>query len=199
MEDLDPPISRETTREHLAALAVLRHAKNVFIWLAACAVVLHVLLWIIVRYTDLPDSTGRWEPGLDRVLGMAGFVGRASVLVVTGVFIVVLLISLTSKLGGTAGLARACVWALAALAMLVPWTRIAPEDVAGIPSALYGMDELAKRAGETGGLEAFLAVVRFAVCPLLVGAFLGLAQYHFRGAYRKITSVPTAKLPIREV
>jgi hypothetical protein len=193
--------SREAGREHLAALDVLRHAKNAYLWLAVVAVAFHVLLWIIFRRVDSADPAnpaGRFEQSLEWMLAIAGFVGRASALVVAAVFLVILLISLNARLGGAAGLAKACVWSLVALAMLVPWVRISSEDVASIPSAVYGADELPKH-GNGDGVEAFFAFVRFFVCPILVALFLGIAQQRFRSAYRRIMMTTSARLPIREV
>jgi hypothetical protein len=191
-------LSREVGREHLAAFDVLRHAKNAYLWLAVVAVAFHVLLWIILRRVALAEPGGQFEQSLGWMLAIAGFVGRASALVVAAVFAMTLLISLGARLGGAASLAKACVWSLIALAMLVPWVRISPEDVAGMPSALYDVEELTRRGGGEG-LEAFFAFVRFFVCPILVAVFLGLAQHRFRSAYRRIMTATAAKLPIREL
>ncbi len=193
-------LGRDVGREHLLALEVLRHAKNAFLWLALAAVALHVFLWFMVRRAEASDAAARWQDGLEWMLAVAGFVGRGSVIIVAGISVVVLLIGLNAKLGGTAALARACVWSLAALAMLVPWVRIASDDLVGIPSAFYEADELSRRAGGSTSLtDAFFLFVRFVICPVLVGGLLGLAQYWFRAGYRRMTATPAAKLPIREV
>ncbi|HVP11973.1 MAG TPA: hypothetical protein VMV94_12400 [Phycisphaerae bacterium] len=191
-------LGREAGREHLAALDVLRHAKNAFLWLSVVAVVFHVFLWIIFRRLNSGEGASQFEQSIEWMLAIAGFVARASTLVVAGVFIVILLLSLSARLGGAAGLAKACVWSLAALAMLVPWARISSEDVASIPSAIYGADELAKRGGGDGA-DAFFTFVRFFLCPILVALFLGIAQHRFRSAYRRITMASSTKLPIREL
>lgn len=216
---------RQPWRETLDALDVLRHAKNLFFWLALVAVALHVASWVIVRHTDTLDplrpitlhnddghaaarpvftdtqrnAAGRWKLALRSALTLGGFVGRASALVLTGVFVVSLLVSLPAGRGGTADLAKACVWSLAALAMLVPWLR-APEDVAGVASAFYGWEDLSRttlpEAAATGGA---LSVFRFLICPILVAVCLLVAQRRSRSAYARITTVPGAKLPIHEV
>jgi hypothetical protein len=218
-------IPRELCREHLAVLDVLRHAKNLFFWLAIVAVALHVVSWMIVRYTDtlnphrplleyrsaaggltppMPTAAQltaahRWEVALGSALALGGFVGRASTLVVTGVFIIALLVSLTARLGGAADLARACVWSLAALAMLVPWIRAARESAA-MASAFHGLEELSRAYG--GGTDAgggLLPLVRFLICPILVAVFLLVAQLRFRRARAHIRAAPGARLPIHEV
>jgi hypothetical protein len=191
-------LGREVGREHLAALDILRHAKNTFLWLAVVAVIFHVVVWIAYRRMDSADPANRFEASLEWMMAVAGFVGRTSALVVAGVFTVTLLISLSAKLGGAAGLAKACVWSLAALAMLVPWVRISTDDAANVPSALYGADELIRKGGGDGA-DGFFSFVRFIVCPVLVALFLVMAQYRFRSAYRRITKVTAARLPIREV
>ena len=213
--------TRDLYREHLGTLDVLHYAKDVFFWLALLAVALHVMCWIVVGYTDTlaplapttlsPDSGGRgsampteeqlssarrWQAAVRAALALGGFVGRASTLVMAGILTIALLVSLSARLGGAADLARACVWSLVALAMLVPWLR-APDEVAGISSALGGMDDLT-RASTTGG-GGLLSAVRFLLCPLLVGAFLVLAQINYRHAHRRITAAPGTRLPIREV
>ncbi|MFH1417754.1 MAG: hypothetical protein ABII12_05635 [Planctomycetota bacterium] len=199
MDEMDV-LSREEGREHLAALEVLRHAKNVFIWLALVAVVLHVLSWIMLRQASSPQAARDWELTAEWMLAMAGFVARASVLVVTGVFVLALLVSLSAKLGGAAGLAKTCVWSLAALAMLVPWVRLSSEDVVNISSAVYGVDELSAHGpGAGGGADAFFSFVRFGICPILVAVCLGAAQYCFRSVYRRIAMPSATRLPIREV
>jgi len=193
MDDLDS-VSREISREYVATLDVLRHAKNVFFWLAIVAVGLHVVLWFTLRGGDSTHAARQWDLTVEWALAMAGFVGRVSVLIVAGVFTLALLISLTARLGGAASLAKACIWSLAALAMLVPWVRITPDDVAGVSSAFYEFEELNRGTGDT-----FFAFVRFCLCPLLVAAFLVAAQYCYRSAHRKMTLHPAAKLPIHEV
>lgn len=194
--------TREIAREHQAALDVLRVAKNAFFWLALAAVALHLVTWSVVRFGTDADSyyvdsvsaeagaglAQSWANGLISSLTVAGFVGRASMLIVASVFVVSLLVSLSARLGGAADLARACVWSLAALALVVPWT--------GLPSALAGADEFDRAVGVGSGLISF---VRFGLCPALVGVCLVLGQVRFRQAHRRITRVRTSKLPIREV
>ncbi len=193
-------LNREEGREHFAALEVLRHAKNVFLWLAFVAVALHVVSWLMLRQADSPQGTRDWELTAEWMLAMAGFVARCSVLVVTGVFVMALLVSLSAKLGGAAGLAKAGVWSLAALAMLVPWVRLSSEDVINISSAIYGVDELSAHGpGGGSGADAFFSVVRFGICPILVVVCLGAAQYCYRNVYRRIAKPLAARLPIREV
>ncbi len=196
---------RDTAREHLAAFDVLRFAKNAFLWLAAAAILFHIGAWLSMRGGAAQGadalvsgvrhaSTGRFESSL----AVAGFVARASVLIVAGVLIVSLLVSLSGRLGGAAGLARACVWSLAALALVTPWVRVQTEQAADLGSALYGYDQL-DRAVADGSAGGVLAVVRFGLCPVLVVVCLVLGQIHFRKAYRKMTIAPTPKLPIHEV
>jgi hypothetical protein len=211
-----------TDREHLAALEVLRHAKNVFLCLAWIAVALHVFSWITAAYTDTleplrtsavvpygSESAGaserefaiarQWESVLQSILTLGGFVGRSATLVLCGIFVMALLVSLSSGLGGAAGLAKACVWALVALALLVPWLR-APADLLGVTNAFYSYEELTRDAalarGAAGGVLAF---VRYVLCPPLVGVFLLLAQLSFRRAHARITAGFTTKLPLHEV
>lgn len=198
MDELDA-INRESGREHLAALDVFKHAKTAFYWLAIIAVALHLLMWIIARNADAATAGMQWSLSMEWALAIAGFIGRASVFGVTAVFVMSLLLSLTTRLGGAAPLARACVWSLLALALLVPWVRISPQDFGGVSSAFFGEEELQARGAGIGGADSFFAFVRFIVCPLLVAVFLSIAQNHFRLAFRKMTDLPAAKLPIREV
>ncbi|MBN2560754.1 MAG: hypothetical protein JXQ75_07485 [Phycisphaerae bacterium] len=223
---MDPTegISRELYNEHLGALDVLRHAKNVFFWLAVVAVVLHAVSWVIATYTDALEplspvagdhdggagfeavpteaelnAARRWELAIESALVLGGFVGRASALVLTGVFLLAMLVSLSVRLGGATNLAKACVWSLVALAMLVPWLH-APEEVVGAGSAFYGLDELNRAAvSEPGTAGGLLSAVRFLVCPILVAVFLFIALVRFHTAYGQITAAPGARLPIREV
>ncbi len=190
--------TREIAREHQAALDVLRVAKNAFLWLAVVAVALHIVAWSVVRvggdaYYSAEAGGGLLRRGIDALcssLPAAGFVGRASVLIVASIFVVSLLVSLSAKLGGAADLAKACVWSLAALALVTPWT--------GLPSALSTYDAFYALQGAdgAGGLISF---VRFGLCPALVIVCLILGQIRFRWAHRRITRVRTSKLPIREV
>ncbi|MCG8408766.1 MAG: hypothetical protein MI923_26470 [Phycisphaerales bacterium] len=191
---------RETTREHVAALEVFRVAKNAFFWLAFIAVVLHLASWLVVQYGDKAefssasslvsdqagmegDAAQRWVERMESSLVVAGFVAFAAVLVVLGAFVMSMLISLSARLGGAASLAKACVWSLAALALVMPWIRIDPTELDEFHSTV----------------ESVLSVVRFALCPLLVIVFLLFGQIHFRRAHRRITIAPAAKLPIHEV
>jgi hypothetical protein len=196
---------RDTAREHLAAFDVLRFAKNAFLWLAVAAVLFHLGAWWSLRGQAMEEgdavssavrhvSTGRFESSL----AVAGFVARASVLIVAGVLIVSLLVSLSGRLGGAAGLARACVWFLAALALVTPWVRVQTEVAAGLGSALYGFDELDRSVAD-GSAGGILAILRFGLCPVLVVVCLVLGQIHFRRAYRSMTITPPPKLPIHEV
>jgi hypothetical protein len=193
-------VGRDAGREHILALDALRHAKNAFFWLAVVAIALHLVLWVIVRWAETPDAAARWQDTLEWMLAVAGFVGRASAVVVAGISVLVLLIGLNARLSGTAALARACVWSLAALALVVPWVRITAEDMAGIPSAFFEAEELARRVGGSmSRADAFFSFVRFVVCPILVGVSLGTAQYWFHAGYRRMTTLSTGRLPIREV
>ncbi len=189
--------TREIAREHQAALDVLRVAKNAFFWLAVAAVVLHLVAWSAVQFgvdsdayytATVSSESGGWGGRLIASIAVVGFIGRASILIVASVFVVSLMVSLSAKLGGAADLAKACVWSLAALALVVPWT--------GLPSALPGVDAFDAAPGTGGGVISF---VRFGFCPLLVVGCLVLGQVRFRRAYRRITRVRTSKLPIREV
>jgi len=194
--------SRETPREYVAALDVLRVAKNTFLWLAVAAILFHVTAWLFAQSASASISdtaaTGEvrhWAARLESSLAVAGFVARASVLIVTGVWIVSLLVSLSGRLGGAAGLARACVWSLGALALVTPWVHVNAQQTAALGSALYGYDQV-DQAVDVGGI---LGIVRFVLCPLLVVACLLVGQIHFRRAYRKITLAPPPRLPIHEV
>src|SRR5262245_26949026 len=128
--------SREHTREHMAALDTLRHAKSAAFWLATIAILAHIDSWYLVRYTtvlengrvsaavsttnptgvtgetdtDAHDKARSWELRLDAALGVAGFLGRAAAIVVLGLYAMSLLVSLSARLGGAAGMARATVW-----------------------------------------------------------------------------------------
>lgn len=197
--DESESISRDATREHFLALDVLRHAKNVFLWLAFVAVAVHLVLYAVARRLESSDPVSRWQPRMEGLLAAAGFVGRASVFVVSGILLISLLICLIARLGGAAALARACVWSLAASALLVPWVRVGFQEMPDVSSAFYGVDELTRRPVDGDATTSFFAFLRFALCPVLVAAALGLSQRWFAAAYRKMTALPAAKLPIREV
>ncbi len=202
MEPVETP-SRERIREHREALDVLRTAKNAFLVMAAAAVVLHLVSWLSVQFgteatsdreyaafddvdafgEEAPSGGPRWVDRMGTALVVAGFAGFAAVLVLLGIFVISLLVSLSAGLGGAAPLARATVWSLAAMALVMPWVRVLPAQIEGMRSVFAGT----------------LSVVRFGLCPVLVLACLVLAQHQFRRAYRRISSVPTARLPIMEV
>ena len=193
----------ERIREHREALDVLRTAKNAFLVLAAAAVLLHLVSWLVVQFGtesgpegeyaafeeydayDAEDWSGgsRWVERMGSALVVAGFAGFASVLVLLGIFVIALLVSLSAGLGGAASLAKSAVWSLAAMALVMPWVRILPAEIEGMRSVFAGA----------------LSVVRFGLCPVLALACLCLAQLRFRSAYRRMTSVPAARLPITEV
>lgn len=215
----------ELYRDHLTSLGILRHAKNIFFWLAAVAIVLHLLSWVIVAYTDVlrplspttvtilgPDGTPaavpteaqlatarRWEQALQSALLLGGFVGRASALAFAGIMLTALLVALSARLGGAADLTRGCVWSLVALAMLVPWLR-APDELIGAISALGSMEDFGMTlAQRTGSIDSVVALLRYLVTPALVLIFLVFAALNFHNAHMRITAVPGAKLPIHEV
>ena len=180
----------------MAALEVFRLAKNAFFWLALAAVVLHLVSWMVIQYGDrsevstaldfLSEEAGgeqRWIDRMESSLVAAGFVAFAAVLVVLGTYVMSMLVSLSARMGGAAGLAKASVWSLAALALVMPWVRIDPTALSAYQSTFDGL----------------LSFVRFAFCPVLVAFFLLMGQLHFRRAYRKITIVPSTRLPIHEV
>lgn len=218
----------ELRREHLAALDALRHAKNMAFWLAVMAIVVHLATWYAVRHTALLDARSAdgattatagstagagaaaaarmWELRLSSALDVAGFVGRASIVLALGLYILSLLVSLSARLGGAAGMARACVWALLALALLVPWDRMTPDEVSNLPSAFYGMEDVV-RAGLDGSaaggalLHAWSAadVIRFAAYPLVILALVVVAQLAYRSGYQRAAGSPAVRLPMREV
>ena len=178
----------------------MRVAKNAFVWLAIGAVLLHLAAFVSIaapsveRNGDVRSDT--WVDGFDSALQIAGFAARASVLVVNGIFLISLLICLSARMGGAAGLARGCVWALAALAMVTPWVN--PAGAAGFTSALYGTADLYRATGAEAGV-GWIDVIRFGVCPLAVIAALVASQWSYRSAHRRMTLAPPARLPIHEV
>ncbi|MFQ5412336.1 MAG: hypothetical protein ACE5EC_08550 [Phycisphaerae bacterium] len=208
---------RELAREHLAALGILRLSRNAFYALAVLAVVLHLGCWFLARTAHPPppsrsaapwqdhttspgeaisrtarstDGMDRWTGRMESALKAAGFIGRASALVIAGVYIIALLVSLSGRLGASSSLAKACVWSLAALALVTPWVAAGSNQPDSSNSAFYGADEL---------MDSSVSIVRYVLCPLLVVVFLTLAQFEFRAAYRKISMLPSTRLPIHEV
>ena len=218
-------ISREVGREHVGALNVLRHTKNVLIWLALVSVALHIVSWVVVCHTDMLDPLKleilRTEGNADQhaslptqverdkarsrelmiesSLALSGFVGRAAVFVLTCVLVLALIVSLSARLGGAAWMTKSCVWSLAALAMLVPWDLITRSDAAALtmPSAFFSVAQL--NEATSGSVGFLLQSLRFFIYPMLVAAFLIASQISFRRAYRAVTAAPAARLPIREL
>lgn len=181
----------------MAAIDVLRIAKNAFLWLAVASVILHLIAFgVVFARSDNVDSVGPWSDRFDQSLAVAGFVARAGVLVINGIFLISLLVCLSARMGGAAALARGSVFALAALAMVTPWVNAS--DSPGFTSALYGTANLYRFGATDTGL-GFIGVVRFAICPLIVILLLLGAQWSYRKAYRKMTLAPPARLPIHEV
>jgi hypothetical protein len=232
--DQSDVISRDLSREHVAALDTLRHAKSAAFWLAVIAILVHVAAWYLVRYTDVLDSAAsattnvadasdtmngdevadRWESRLQAALGVAGFVGRAAVVVLVGLLMLSVLVSLSARLGGAAGLSKAFVWSLLALAMLVPWDRLTPDEVKSVPAAFYSMSDLTGVSDDPNAVAVagdridlkdadtmakVLDGMRYAGYPLIVLLVLIAAQSNFRAGYRRVVIAPTARLPMREV
>lgn len=216
-------IDREAHREYATALDVFRICKNAFFWLTLAAVAFHLTAWMLVRSNDTPSAvvptennvtdtatgetspspwtqTGsrRWTSRLESPLSIAGFIGRSALLVMTGINIIALLISLSARLGGAAGLSKACVLSLAALALVTPWVHVDLSPSFGSTGLFYGTDELSRPAA-TSTLETFLSILRFGLCPILVAILAVLSELNFRSAYRKMTEGTTAKLSIHEV
>jgi hypothetical protein len=215
MDEFDAA-EREIAQESLGAIEVLRRAKNAFLCMAILSVATHVFAFAAARSTVGPPlvrvgegSRGAvapisfprsdpWRRGLESALGWAGFIGRASVLALTGIFAFAILLVLVSRLGGAAAMTRGFVLTLAALAMVVPWVRPGMEE-GGMPrAAMFSLDEMAE-AMQDGAGNTMLAVVRFVICPLLVAGFLIWGQFCFREAHRRLTLSPAARLPIHEV
>lgn len=187
-------------QEHMAAIDVLRVAKNAFVWLAIAAIGLHLFAFAAVMASSGSDDAGSgfgpWSDRFDQALAIAGFTARASVLVVNGIFLISLLVCLSAKMGGAAGLARGSVWSLVALAMVTPWINAG--DSVGFTSALYGTADLYRATGADAAL-GFMGGVRFGLCPLLVIAMLLASQWSYRAAHRRMTLAPPTRLPIHEV
>lgn len=181
----------------MAAIDVLRVAKNAFLWLATAAIGVHLAAFVIVvMRTDGAEGLGRWADRFDQTLSIAGFVARASVLVINGIFLISLLVCLSARMGGAAALARGSVFALAALAMVTPW--ISPSDSPGFTSALYGSADI-YRAGRADAALGGIGMVRFGLCPVVVVVLMLLSQWSYRRAYRKMAIAPPTRLPIHEV
>lgn len=222
---------QELGREHLAALDVLRLSKNLFFWLAMVSILAHVGSWYVVRHTHKLDDAERaitigqggaaagptqaeydrawrWSRGTESAVTLGGFVGRVSVFMVSGLMVISLLVSLSARLGGAAGIAKAVQWSLLALAMLVPWDSLTPDAVTKIPAAFCTFDELndarfreiaATAVGNSEVGVSWRERVRFAMYPLLLAVVLGAAQFSYRGGYRKIVLSPVTRLPLHEV
>ena len=181
----------------MAAIDVLRAAKNAFLWLAIAAIGLHLVAFAVVFSTsDDADGVGSWSDRFDQSLTMAGFVARAGVFVVNGIFVMSLLVCLSARMGGAAALARSAVSALAALAMVTPW--INASESASFTTALYGSTDIYRAVGGDSAL-GFIGFVRFGVCPVIVILLMLFAQWNYRLAYRKMTLSPAGRLPIHEV
>lgn len=226
MDETDNTL-QELSREHLAALDVLRLAKNVFFWLALVSIIALMGSWYVVRHTHKLDNAfqaitvepgvaipseqeritaARWLHGTESAVALAGFVGRASIVMLMGLSVLGLLVSLSARLGGAAGMARAGVWSMAALAMIVPWEGLMPAGGSNLPSVFYDMSDLnAIGAAVASAAEAHAAasswgeLVRFCLYPLLVAGMLIGSQLAYRRGYRKIVMSPDTRLPIREV
>lgn len=207
-------------REHLAALDVLRHAKNMTLWLGVLAILAHVGSWYAVRHTkllsgpttaeldtsaagstaNLDDATraNQWEMRLDSTLGVAGLVGRAAIVLLLGLYLLSLQVSLSARLGGAAGMAKSCVWMLLALSLLVPWDRLSSAPVAGgnLPSAFYSLDDVTRVAVASG--FNLPDTIRFAAFPLVILILLISAQVTYRSGYARVVAAPAARVPMRE-
>lgn len=222
---------QELGREHLAALDVLRLAKNLFFWLAIVSILAQVGSWYIVLHTDKlenadraltigegGEATGptqadidrswRWARGTDSAVSLGEFVGRVSVFMVVGLMVLSLLVSLSARLGGAAGIAKAGVWSILALGMLVPWDSLTPEAVTKVPAAFCSFEELndARFRDLSAAVEMvdnasanWKDTVRFCVYPLLLAVVLGASQLSYRRGYRKIVLSPVTRLPLHEV
>lgn len=214
------PTGQEYRREHLAALDVLRHAKNMTLWLGVLAILAHIGTWYAVRHTQLLNGPtpseldtsaagstasldnatriNQWETRLDSTLGVAGLVGRAAIVLLLGLYILSLLVGLSARLGGAAGMAKACVWSLLALALLVPWDRLSSEPVVSgnLPSAFYSLDDVTRVAVTTG--FNLSDTIRFAAFPLVILVLLISAQVTYRAGYARIVAAPAARVPMRE-
>jgi hypothetical protein len=160
------------------------------------------------------EVADRWESRLQAALGVAGFVGRAAVVVLVGLLMLSVLVSLSARLGGAAGLSKAFVWSLLALAMLVPWDRLTPDEVKSVPAAFYSMSDLTGVSDDPNAVAVagdridlkdadtmakVLDGMRYAGYPLIVLLVLIAAQSNFRAGYRRVVIAPTARLPMREV
>ncbi len=226
MDETDDTL-QELSREHLAALDVLRIAKNVFFWLALVSIVALMGSWYVVRHTHKLDnafqaitvepgvavpseaartSAARWLHATESSVALAGFVGRASIVMLVGLSVLGLLVSLSARLGGASGMARAGVWSMMALAMIVPWEGLMPAGGSNLPSVFYDMTDLnaigasvASTADGHAATTSWLELVRFCLYPLLVAAVLVAAQLAYRRGYRRIVMSPDTRLPIREV
>jgi hypothetical protein len=197
----------------------MRRGKNLCLALAFASIAFHLAGWIVVRKSDaltplepvalsagqtLEDvqvpsaeeiqAARRWRTVTESGLTLAGFVGRASILVIGAVYALSLLISLTNRLGAAAPLAAATMWSLASLAMVIPWVWMGAGAVRQGPSTMFDLADLDRP--EAGG---FVGVLRFAVGPLLVAALLLTSQVFYRRGYRRITDRPARRLPIHEV
>ncbi|HWL94537.1 MAG TPA: hypothetical protein VNT79_13515 [Phycisphaerae bacterium] len=210
--------SRDIARESLTALDVLRTAKNAFFWLALIAIALHFIAWFgassrgsddagaLRQESETPGLTtpagnesrrDDWPEPFTRAvesrLSLIAFVGRASVLVCAGAYVICLLVSLVGRVGGTVGFTKACIWSLAALAMVTPWVGADARQLTAFRSAFYAEDELF-----TIG-DGLVSLIRFVLCPLLVIIFLVFAQLQFRTSHRRVSVPTTGRLSIHEV
>jgi len=187
----------DLAHEHMAAIDVFRIAKNAFLWLAAGAIGVHLVAFVVVLVrSDGAEGLGPWADRFEQTLAVAGFVARASVLVINGIFLISLLVCLSARMGGAAALARGSVFALVALAMVTPW--ISPSDSPGFTSALYGSADI-YRAGRADAAIGGIGFIRFGLCPILVVVMMLLSQWSYRRAYRKMVIAPPTRLPIHEV
>jgi len=213
------PAGQDLRREHLAALDVLRHAKNMTFWLAVLAILAHVGAWYAVRHTTLLNGQNaanvdtstagstagvgevskayEWEVRIEGTLGVAGLVGRAAIVLLMGLYVLSLLVSLSARLGGAAGMAKACVWSLLAMALLVPWDRVTPQEYSNLPSAFFSLDDVTRAAVTTGWNAP--DTIRFAAFPLVILLLLMAGQWAYRSGYSRIVAAPAARLAMREL
>ena len=212
-------VTQEFRREHLAALDVLRHAKNMTFWLAMLAILAHVGAWYAVRHTTLlngqtsgevdtstagstagvgdANKAYQWEVRIEGTLGVAGLIGRAAIVLLMSLYVLSLLVSLSARLGGAAGMAKACVWSLLAMALLVPWDRVTPQEYSNLPSAFFSLDDVTRAAVTTGW--DLSDTIRFAAFPLVILMLLMAGQWAYRSGYARIVAAPAARLAMREV
>lgn len=204
MEQIEGPVGND---EYRRALATVRFAKNVFLWLIFLALVIQFSGFVLVRFAGAIEvavpatqpatapaagaADNAWETVYEWVLPATKFIALAAGMLLVLTLLLAVKLALVGRTGGVSGFLSAFFWSLLLWVFLIPWQQALAGSTFAC-GALYNLNDLLAetariKAEDAGFLRQVVYYLRFMAYPVFVFLLWLLVHAKFTRGYRRVT------------